>query len=86
MSKNIKHKYLKNISPAIYRISVQGNLDEIWSERLSGMQITTSGEENSDAVTLLFGRVKDQAELNGILETLYTLQRSVLSVECLEKL
>lgn len=86
MVKNIDQKHLKNISPAIYRISVQGVLEEGWSERLSGMQITVTGEEGPGAVTLLVGKVKDQAELNGILDTLYTLQRPVLSVECLEKL
>ena len=86
MAKKIDQKHLKNISPAIYSISVQGVLEESWSERLSGMQITVARKEGPDAVTLLVGKVKDQAELNGILDTLYTLQRPVLSVECLEKL
>ena len=86
MAKNIDNKYLKNVSPAIYRITVQGSLEESWSERMLGMQITASGEEGPGAVTLLVGKVRDQAELNGILDTLYSLQRPVLSVECLEKL
>jgi len=41
---------------------------------------------SAGAVTLLVGKVRDQAELNGILDLLYSLQRPVLSVECLEKL
>ena len=86
MAKKIEQKYLKNISPAIYRITVQGLLEESWSQRMSGMQITVTGGEGPGAVTLLVGKLKDQAELNGILDTLYSLQRPVLSVECLEKL
>jgi hypothetical protein len=86
MAKDMDKKYLKNVSPAIYRITVQGSLEESWSDRMLGMQITASEEKGPGAVTLLVGKVRDQAELNGILDTLYTLQRPVLSVECLEKL
>jgi len=53
---------------------------------VSGMQITMIGEEGSGAVTLLVSMVKDQEELRGIFETNYSLQQSILSVDCLEKL
>ena len=33
---------IKFENPGVYRIVVQGSLDENWSDRLAGMQITTS--------------------------------------------
>ena len=39
MPYKIKDKYLKLGTPAIYRIEVEGPLDESWSDRLAGMCI-----------------------------------------------
>jgi len=61
---------MKNFSfhgPGNYRIRALGFLDESWSDRLSGMHIT----------------VRDQAALAGVLNTLYELHLSLLSVEYL---
>jgi hypothetical protein len=70
--------------PGNYRIRVQGFLDESWSENLGGLSITTSSREAQGAVTTLVGRLRDQAELFGVLHTLYELHLSILSVECLK--
>ena len=61
---------------AIYEIRVQGQIDESWSDWLGGLTITPQpcGE------TLLAGPIVDQAALNGILDRLYTMNLSILSV------
>ena len=68
-----------------YRIRVQGFLDESWSERLGGMRITSSNPKDKRSVTALAGQVRDQAELAGVLNTLYELHLTLLSVEYLDE-
>jgi hypothetical protein len=70
-------------TPATYRICVQGRLDESWSERLGGLRITTSYQGDQVPVSTLVGTVKDQAELIGIVNSLYDLHLPLLSVEFL---
>jgi len=71
--------------PGNYRIRVQGRLDEEWSERLGGMSITTRARGEHGSVTILVGKVRDQASLSGVLNTLYELHLPLLSVEYLEE-
>ena len=61
---------------AIYHIRVQGQLDESWSEWLGELEITPQ----PDGSTLLCGSIVDQAALHGILDRLYGLNLSILSV------
>jgi hypothetical protein len=56
-------------------------LDESLSEKLGGMSITTSSGGNQEPVTSLFGRMVDQAALAGVLNTLYDMHITLLSVE-----
>jgi hypothetical protein len=58
---------------------------ESWSDRLGGMRITTRQRKDQTTVTTLTGRVRDQAELTGVLNTLYELHLPILSVENLER-
>ena len=60
----------------IYQIRVQGQLDESWSEWLGELAITPQ----PDGSTLLTGSIIDQAALHGILDKLYGLNLSILSV------
>ena len=69
--------------PGKYLIRVQGFLDETWSERLGGMTILTSVRGSQGQVTMLIGQLQDQAELSGVLNTLYELHLTLLSVELL---
>ena len=64
-----------------YRIRVQGSLDESWSNRLGGMRIITNIQADQEQVTILTGPLRDQAELSGVLNTLYELHLTLLSVE-----
>jgi hypothetical protein len=67
-----------------YRIRVLGSLDESWSKRLYGFRITAVNIKDQEGpVTELVGKVRDQAELSGVLETLYEAHFTLLSVEML---
>jgi hypothetical protein len=67
---------------ACYRIAVEGCLDQTWSGRLGGMQIASSQKNDQELVTILAGQVQDQADLIGVLNTLYQLRMNILSVTC----
>jgi hypothetical protein len=69
--------------PALYRIRVLGQLSARWSDRLEGMAITVFSADTGPRVTSLVGELSDQADLAGVLNTLYGLHLPVLSVECL---
>jgi len=70
--------------PGNYRIRVQGFLDKNWSERLAGLRITTSKSGDNKSFTVLEGQIRDQAELAGVLSTLYQRHLTLLSVEHLD--
>jgi hypothetical protein len=71
--------------PGYYRIRVLGSLEERWSERLAGFRIRAcSLKDKERPVSELVGQVRDQAELSGLLNTLYDLHMTLLSVETLE--
>jgi hypothetical protein len=81
-----KEGYLSRITigaSGLYRILVEGTLDANWSDRLAGMCIKVYGDPRYQRATLLEGRVNDQAELIGVLDSLYDLHMTILSVELL---
>ena len=68
--------------PAGYRIQVQGYLDGTWSDRLGGLTIVVNSEPiNGARATTLSGRLRDQTDLIGVLNTLHDLHLPLLSVE-----
>ncbi len=71
--------------PAVYQIEIEGRISGSFSTRLEGMQITESQTKNGKFKTTLVGRLADQAALSGILNTLYELHHSVISVTCLDR-
>ena len=64
-----------------YRIEVRGHLRPDWSDRFGSMQIFTSPPKLDTEITFLQGPVSDQAELAGILNTLYELHLPLLAVQ-----
>ena len=70
--------------PATYRIVVKGELGPEWSDRVAGLAITSGHSSGGSPTSTLIGRIRDQAELNGILETLYSLHLPILRVEQVE--
>ena len=72
---------MKNYQPANYRITVEGYLDDRWSDCMGGMTISANRHAEQGAVTTLVGQVRDQAELFGLLNTLYELHLPLISVQ-----
>ncbi len=86
MSDSQSWKSLKFEAPATYRIRMQGHLDDRWSDRLGGMVITRAFSEDSQPITILTGLLSDQAALSGVMNALYSLHLSVLSVNCIDEI
>ena len=81
MTYNSKGEPIKLWTPATYRIEVEGFLKESWSEFLAGMHITTRKRSDSTTLTTLVGRLRDQAELTGVLNSLHDMHRPIVKVE-----
>jgi hypothetical protein len=73
--------YPKLDAPATYRVRVLGGINAAWSNRLGGMRINTVLGRDKTLVSTLYGRIRDQSELMGILNSLYELHLPILSVE-----
>jgi len=61
--------------PLTYEIKVQGQLDRDWSDSFSGMAIKLQGDH-----TTLTGLVADQAALRGMLNRMWDLNLTLISV------
>ena len=85
MSNSQSWENLKFETPASYRIRVQGHLDDSWSDRLGGMVLTRAFTADKQPMTILIGRLRDQAALSGVMNALYGLHLSVISVELLDE-
>jgi hypothetical protein len=77
---------LKFDGPGFYRIRVRGHLEDMWTERMSGLVITRVFTENKQPMSILIGRLQDQAALAGVMNALYSLHLSVFSIELLDDL
>jgi hypothetical protein len=62
---------------ALYKIKVEGHLDQSWSSWLDGLTI----EAQAHGETLLSGPVRDQAALHGLLNKIRDQGLVLLSVE-----
>ena len=81
MTDNLNKKRIKLWTPVTYCIEVEGHLAESRSDYLAGMRITVCKRLDQTTMTTLVGRLKDQAELSGVLNSLYDLHMSILKVE-----
>jgi hypothetical protein len=64
----------------IYQIKVQGCLDPNWSDWFNEMEITNDTKTDSHSITIFEGVVEDQATLRGILNHIWDLNLTILSV------
>ena len=76
-------------SPGYYRIEVEGVLPPAWLNRLGAMQISppsnqSIAKETNNMITIMQGKVSDQADLSGILNSLYELHLPLLSVQFID--
>ena len=70
--------------PATYRIIVRGKIDPERHFMLGGMSISQRRGESDEIQTVLVGRLRDQAALTSVLNTLYELHLPMISADCLE--
>ena len=59
-----------------YEIKIRGRLDPRWGDWFAGLDLSYPAED----VTLLAGRLPDQAALHGLLERVRDLNLSLISV------
>jgi hypothetical protein len=64
----------------VYQIKVQGKLDEKWSSWFEGLTVTSETLDEGATVTVFAGSVADQAALRGILEKIWDLNLTLISV------
>jgi len=69
--------------PAIYQIRVAGVLDKSWSNKLASMKVSLEEGSGGKKIYALIGKLQDQAELNGILNSLYDLHLTIISIDTL---
>ena len=67
----------------VYQIKVQGNLDDRWSDWFSGLTVVVGDERENPPVTTLTGLI-DQAALRGILNKIWDLNLTLISVVSIE--
>jgi hypothetical protein len=70
----------KTARPSRYIIRVKGRLDSEMEHWFEGMTITPADNET----TTLYGEVIDQSALHGLLETIHSLNLTLLSVQKLD--
>lgn len=68
---------------AIYKIKVQGQLDESWFVWTGNTHLTVEHYEGVFPITILSGSF-DQAALYGLLRRIYTTGLPLISVICIE--
>jgi hypothetical protein len=66
--------------PAIYQIRILGRLPSRSSDTVAGMAIDVTTAAGEAPVTVLRGEIADQAALCGLINQLYDLQLTILSV------
>jgi hypothetical protein len=71
--------------PCNYRICVQGQLNNIWSDYFEGMQIENVCEGHDNQITFLSGTLVDQAAVQGVLQKLYNLGFPLIRAERVEE-
>jgi hypothetical protein len=64
----------------VYRIMIAGELDPSWSEWLGGIRVTVVHDQNGKSVTTFHEEFPDQAALRGVLNKIWDLSLTVLSV------
>lgn len=72
--------------PALYQIEVLGELSTDWAERLRGMDVVVKAQEDAKPISVLTGKVRDQAALAGILNTLYEYHLTLIYLKKLKNL
>jgi hypothetical protein len=70
--------------PGEFRITVQGGIAPEWQDCLGGLSVRVVTDEDGSLVSILHGRLADQAALGGVLRTLGDLRVPLISVDRLD--
>lgn len=79
--KESKKAFSNSAHGAFFEIYVKGHLDDSWSDWLEGMAVTLL----ENGTMILYGYIRDQAALMGVLNKLYSLNLAFLSVSEVEQ-
>ena len=85
MPNDFDGKKLNLWTSATYRIQVQGEVSDSLHHSFSESRITSFQTEEQSTVTTLVVRMRDQAELAGLLNSLYELHLPIISVQILSE-
>jgi hypothetical protein len=69
---------------AVYRIQVGGRIGERWMHWFDEMEITSDWVSDDSPITTLTGISEDQAALRGVLNKIWDLNLTLLSVTRIE--
>jgi len=83
-NKKIKGRTFEFDKAAFYKIEVIGKIPIDYFDRFSGMSLKHI-DDGEKTITILTGRLPDQAALSGVMTGLYDIHMSVLSVEKMNK-
>jgi len=79
-----KKGYSKFTGSAIYKITVEGVLNEDMWDRIPGLQISVDRSEPDVPVSVMVGWIEDQSALSGVLNTIYENHYTIISVNMLK--
>ena len=80
-----KKDHPKFTRPAIYKITVDGVLNENMPDIISDLQISVDRSEPDEPVSILVGWMEDQTALSGVLNTIYENHYIIISVKMLKE-
>ena len=69
------------MAKATYEVRVEGRINKRWSHWFSDMKLTVRDDQTQPMTSLLVGEVADQAALLGLLQNLYSVGLTLLSVK-----
>jgi hypothetical protein len=73
---------LNMYEPAVFRICIQGELGDSWSDYFGAQSVTVELDQNGNAVTTLISEAMDQGALVGVVNRLNALGMPLISVAC----
>lgn len=74
---------LRQSDPALYRLSIRGELDECWADYLNAVCVTRDARLTQPASQTLICGVADQAQLMGVLHMLQSWGVVLEQLECI---
>jgi len=78
----IKNRSVRFSGPAEYSITVQGKLPESITEKFEGIENYFVTETDQSTITSIKIKIKDQAQLSGLMNDLYNGRFPILKVDC----